>query len=102
VRILLDQSNNQNNFKGLSDLLGLNDRQRNLILSMNRNNNPQYRYREVFIALGEKKAGVYATEVSPQEAIAFESNKLKKRPFLDLSAKLGPVAAIRELTHTKQ
>jgi len=102
VRILLDQSNNQNNFKGLSDLLGLNDRQRNLILSMNRSNNPQYRYREVFIALGEKKAGVYATEVSPQEAIAFESNKLKKKPFLDLSEKVGPIAAIRELTHTKQ
>ena len=40
VRILLDQSNNQNNFSQLSDLLGLTDRQRNLILSMNRNNNP--------------------------------------------------------------
>jgi len=101
VRILLDQSNNQNNFSQLSSLLGLTDRQRNLILSMNRCNNPQYRYREVFIALGEKKAGVYATEVSPQEAIAFESNKLKKRPFLDLAEKIGPVEAIRKLTNPK-
>ena len=98
VRILLDQSNNQNNFSQLSDLLGLTDRQRNLILSMNRANNPLYRYREVFIALGEKKAGVYATEVSPQEAVAFESNKQKKQPFLDLSSQVGPVEAIRQLT----
>lgn len=98
VRILLDQSNNQNNFSQLSDLLGLTVRQRNLILSMNRANNPLYRYREVFIALGEKKAGVYATEVSPQEAVAFESNKQKKQPFLTLSSEVGPVEAIRKLT----
>lgn len=98
VRILLDQSNNQNNFSQLSDLLGLTDQQRNLILSMNRANNPLYRYREVFIALGEKKAGVYATEVSAQEAVAFESNKQKKQPFLSLSSEVGPVEAIRKLT----
>ena len=98
VRILLDQSNNRNSFGQLSDLLGLSDRQRNLILSMNRANSPLYRYREVFIALGEKKAGVYATEVSPEEAVAYESNKARKRPFLELAEKVGPVRAIREIT----
>lgn len=101
VRILLDQSNNQNNFSQLSDLLGLTDRQRNLILSMNRNNNPLYRYREVFISLGEKKAGVYATEVSAQEAIAYESNKARKQPFLEMSSRIGPVQAIKNLTDKK-
>ena len=98
VRILLDQSNNQNNFTQLSELLGLSDRQRNLILSMNRANSPLYRYREVFIALGEKKAGVYATEVSPEEAVAYESNKVRKQPFLDLAEKEGPMRAIQALT----
>jgi len=98
VRILLDQSNNQNNFSQLSSLLGLTDRQRNLILSMNRCNNPLYKYREVFIALGEKKAGVYATEVSPQEAVAFESNKQKKLPFIQLSSRVGSLEAIKQLT----
>lgn len=97
VRVLLDQSNNQNNFSQLSELLGLSDRQRNLILSMNRANNPLYRYREVFIALGEKKAGVYATEVSPEEAVAYESNKARKKPFLDLSQEVGAVRAIQTL-----
>lgn len=97
VRVLLDQSNNQNNFSQLSELLGLSDRQRNLILSMNRANNPLYRYREVFIALGEKKAGVYATEVSPEEAVAYESNKARKKPFLDLSEEVGAVRAIQTL-----
>ena len=98
VRILLDQSNNRNNFGQLSELLGLTDRQRNLILSMNRANNPAYRYREVFISMGEKKAGVYATEVSPEEAVAYESNKIKKKPFLDLAARVGAVEAIKQLS----
>ncbi len=102
VRILLDQSNNQNNFSQLAELLGLTDRQRNLILSMNRNNNPAYRYREVFIALGEKRAGVYATEVSPQEALAFESNKVKKAPLLELSRQIGTIEAIKQLSGGKK
>lgn len=102
VRILLDQSNNQSNFNELGTLLGLNDRQRNLILSMNRDNDPAYRYREVFIALGEKMSGVYATEVSPQEAVAFESSKEKKKEFLRLSASKGAIEAIKEITGLKQ
>jgi hypothetical protein len=64
---------------------------------MNRSRKKGLQYREVFIALGDKKYGVYATEVSPQEAICYESNKEKKRPFLELSAKVGPIEAIRQL-----
>ena len=97
VRILLDQSNNRNSFSQLQELLGLTDHQRDVILSMNRSRKKGLQYREVFIALGDKKYGVYATEVSPQEAICYESNKEKKRPFLELSAKVGPIEAIRQL-----
>ena len=97
VRILLDQSNNRNSFSQLQELLGLTDHQKDVILSMNRGKKKGSQYREVFIALGDKKYGVYATEVSPEEAIAYESNKEKKRPFLELSAVIGPAAAIRQL-----
>lgn len=98
VRILLDQSNNRNSFSQLQQLLGLTDHQKDVILSMNRNNRKGLRYREVFIALGDKKYGVYATEVSPEEAVAYESNKEKKKPFLELSRTFGPIRAIRQLT----
>ena len=101
VRILLDQSNNLNNFDQIKTLLGLSDHQKAMVLSMNRSNNPRYRYREVFIALGDRRCGVYATEVSPQEAVAYESSKEKKKPFLDLQQKIGSIAAIRELTQEK-
>ena len=97
VRILLDQSNNRNSFSQLQELLGLTEHQKDVILSMNKGKKKGSHYREVFIALGDKKYGVYATEVSPEEAIAYESNKEKKRPFLELSARIGPIAAIRHL-----
>lgn len=98
VRILLDQSNNRNSFSQLQELLGLTDHQRDLILSMNRIHRDGLHYREVFIALGDKKYGVYATEVSPQEAVCYESNKEKKKPFLELSDRIGAIGAIRKLT----
>ena len=98
VRILLDQSNNRNSFSQLQELLGLTDHQRDIILSMNRLHRDGLKYREVFIALGDKKYGVYATEVSPEEAVCYESNKERKKPFLELSQKLGPIGAIRKLT----
>ena len=101
VRILLDQSNNLNNFDQIKTLLGLSDHQKAMILSMNRNNSPRYRYREVFIALGDRRCGVYATEVSPEEAIAYESSKVKKKPFLELQQSKGAIAAIMELTEGK-
>ena len=97
VKILLDQSNNRNSFSQLQELLGLTEHQKDVILSMNRGKKKGAHYREVFIALGDKKYGVYATEVSPEEAIAYESNKEKKRPVLELSARIGPIAAIRHL-----
>ena len=98
MKVLLDQSNNVGNFDSLMQLLGLDEQQKGLILSMNRRNRHIYRYKEVFISLGGKKTGVYATEVSPQEAIAYESDKEKKKEFLSLSAELGAVEAIRKLT----
>ena len=48
--------------------------------------------------IGGKLSFVAATETSPEEAVAYESNKLKKKPFLDLAAKVGAIGAIRQLT----
>ena len=102
VRILLDQSGNQNRFDEIGDLLGLSPHERSLVLSINKSLDPSLRYKELFITLGGKRSGVYAVEVSPEEVIAYESDKIKKQPFLSLSEDLGsPVAAIRKLSTSK-
>ena len=42
--------------------------------------------------------GVYSIEASPEEAMAFESDKVRKRPMLELAAELGSIRkAIDEL-----
>ncbi len=100
VKILLDQSNHLNTFGALAKVLSLTEKDANLILSMNRDNDASLPlYKEVFVSLGGKKSGVYAVEVSRAEAMAYESNKDKKRPLLERARELGStVDALRSLT----
>lgn len=98
VKILLDQSNSLGMLAELSKLLGLDAHQTDLVRSMSKGSQDGYRYKEVFICLGGVRSGVYATEVSRQEAVAYESNKDRKKEFLDLSARVGTREAIRRLT----
>lgn len=103
VRILLDQSGNQNRFTEIGDLLGLSPHERDLVLSINKCNDPSLVYKELFITLGGKRSGVYAVEVSPEESVAYESDKIRKQPFLDLAAGKGSaVEAIREIVRGRK
>ncbi len=76
-KILLDQSKYQHRFEEVRQLLGLSEKQKQLILSVNRDNNPQRKYKEVFIALGSR-AKVYATEVSTEEYAAYTTEEREK------------------------
>lgn len=103
TKILLDQSNHLNTFDELSELLSLTEKDRNLVLSMNRSKDPRYLYREVFIKIGSQHANVYATEVSREEALAYESNKKKKAPLYELASTLGGsvIEAIKKTVSTR-
>lgn len=98
VKILLDQSKNANNFEQSAKLLALSPMDVSLVLSVGRNLNPDYRYKEVFIAIGERYSNVFGVEVSPEEALAYESDKTKKRPVFELAAQKGSlIEAIKEM-----
>lgn len=108
IRILLDQSNNRNillDESGRDDdsdirkLMGLTPKDISLILSMNKVPNPYSPYsKECFIKYVNGASTVMNVEVSPEEAIAYESNKRKKERFLTLAKeKESYVAAIKEL-----
>lgn len=66
-KILLDQRKYMNKFDELQTLLGLTDKERAQILSINMANNPSRKYKEVWIGLGGSQSAVYATEVSLEE-----------------------------------
>ncbi|THD32415.1 MAG: TraG family conjugative transposon ATPase [Flavobacterium johnsoniae] len=66
-KILLDQSKYQNKFDQIQELLGLTEKEKALVLSVNKANDPARKYKEVFISLGGMLSKVYRTEVSPEE-----------------------------------
>ena len=98
VKVILEQTMSRVVIDQLGEFLGLDDHQKALVLSLNRGMNSRYRYKEVFISLGSKHSGVYATEVSPQEALAYESAQNKKKEMLELIQNTSPIRAIRQLT----
>jgi conjugation system TraG family ATPase len=83
-KILLDQSKYQNKFEQIQELLGLTEKEKALVLSMNKSNDPNRKYKEVFISLGGVYSKVYATEVSLEEYLAYtteESEKVKVQAY---------------------
>ncbi len=83
-KILLDQSKYQNKFDQIQELLGLTEKEKAQILSMNKANDPKRRYKEVFISLGGQFSKVYRTEVSVAEYLAYtteESEKVKVQVY---------------------
>jgi conjugation system TraG family ATPase len=73
-KILLDLRKFMNMFDQLQQLLGLTDKEKASIMSLNRNNNPKLKYREVFIGLGSY-GKVYAYEPSPIEYATYTTEK---------------------------
>ena len=104
-KILLDQSKYQNKFDQIQELLGLTEKEKAMVLSINKANDPTKRYKEVFISLGGILSKVYRTEVSPEEYYAYtteETEKLKvqqhaKRFGGDIQK--GIAAVVQELQH---
>ncbi|HEY4334963.1 MAG TPA: TraG family conjugative transposon ATPase [Puia sp.] len=83
-KILLDQSKFQNRFDEIQALLGLTEKDKALVLSVNKNNEPGRKYKEVFISLGNGHSKVYRTEVSLEEYLTYtteESEKVKVQAY---------------------
>ena len=102
-KILLDQRKYMNKFDAIQDLLGLTDKERGQILSINMANNPNRLYKEVWIGLGGTQSAVYATEVSAEEYLTFTTEETEKMEVLALADKLGNIElAIKQLADKKR
>ena len=86
-KILLDQSKYQNKFEQIQELLGLTEKEKALILSINKSNDPSRRYKEVFISLGGMISKVYRTEVSLEEYLAYTTEESEKTALNKHAAK---------------
>ena len=103
-KILLDQRKYLSKFDGIQRLLGLTDKERAQILSINLSNDPERRYKEVWIGLGGIQSAVYATETSVEEYLCYTTEESEKMLVMELSGKLGGdiEAAIRQLARKRE
>ncbi|OOG76478.1 TraG family conjugative transposon ATPase [Algoriphagus sp. A40] len=90
-KILLDQSKYQNKFDQIQQLLGLTDKERALVLSVNKANDPRRRYKEVFISLGGTQSKVYRTEVSKEEYLAYTTEETEKIKVMEYAERFGSI-----------
>jgi len=88
-KILLDQSKYQNKFDQIQELLGLTEKEKALVLSVNKANDPDKKYKEVFISLGGMQSKVYRTEVSLEEYLAYTTEESEKVKMNQYAAKFG-------------
>ena len=103
-KILLDQRKYMNRFDQIQELLGLTDKEKAQILSINMANNPNRLYKEVWIGLGGTQSAVYATEVSPEEYLCYTTEETEKIQVLNRVAQLGGdiEMAIRQLASERR
>ncbi len=102
-KILLDQSKYENRFEQVQELLGLTEKEKALVLSLNRANDPTRKYKEVFISLGGRVSKVYRVEVSPEEYLTYTTEEREKLAVQNATEQYGSrEAGIRSLVLQQQ
>lgn len=103
-KILLDQRKYMNKFDSIQAMLGLTEKEKSQVLSINMANHPSRRYKEVWIGLGGVQSAVYATEVSLEEYYTYTTEETEKLELFRLTEKLGGniELAIKQLADSKR
>ncbi|GGB20097.1 TraG family conjugative transposon ATPase [Puia dinghuensis] len=86
IKVLLDQSKFQNKFDEIQTLLGITEKQKAEILSINKGHEPGRLYKDLWIGLGAMHSKVYRLEVSEQEYYTYTSEQRDKvlvRQYID-------------------
>lgn len=104
TKILLDMRKYMNKFDAIQNLLGLTDKEKSQILSINLANDPKRKYKEVWIGMGGVQSAVYATEVSAAEYYTYTTEEREKMELFTLTDKLdGDIElAIKQLAENKE
>ncbi len=77
-KIMLDMNDFLSRFDDIQRMMSLSDKEKDLVLSINRNNRPGAKYNEVFITLGGRVSKVYGVEVSKEEYVTYTTEQTEK------------------------
>ncbi len=107
TKVFLDMRKFMNKFDSLQQTLGLSEKTKTMLLSLNRANDPTKNYRELLIDQGGQSIKVYRNELSIEEYYAYTTElteKLKVQEYADRcgSMEKGIAQLARELRMQKQ
>ena len=85
IKILMDMRKFMNKFDKLQDVLGLSEKAKTILLSVNKDN------REIFIDLGGQVTKVYKNELCPEEYYAFTTDGRERVKVMEYAQQQGSV-----------
>jgi len=91
TKILMDMRKFMNKFDKLQETLGLSDKGKTLLLSVNKANEPGRNYREVFIDQGGQQLQVYRNELSLEEYLCYSTEETEKIKVQEYTEKYGSI-----------
>jgi conjugation system TraG family ATPase len=87
IKILMDMRKFQGKFDKLQDVLGLSDKGKTILLSVNKDN------REIFIDIGGQIQKVYKNELCPEEYYAYTTEGKERVKVQEYALRLGSIEA---------
>jgi conjugation system TraG family ATPase len=87
IKIFMDMRKFMNKFDKLQEALGLSDKGKNILLSVNKDN------RELFIDIGGKEMKVYKNELCPEEYYAYTTEGKERVKVLEYAQRYGSMQA---------
>ncbi|SDF15726.1 Bacteroides conjugation system ATPase, TraG family [Mucilaginibacter pineti] len=97
IKVLMDMRKFQGKIEKLQDVLGLSEKGKTILLSVNKDN------REIFIDIGGQQMKVYKNELCPEEYYAFTTEGKERVKVMEYAAQYGSVqAGITALVKEKQ
>jgi conjugation system TraG family ATPase len=89
IKILMDMRKFVNKFDALQATLGLSEKAKAILFSVNRANESGRKYREFFLDLGGQQQKVYRFEPSPEEYYTYTTDQSEKLLVHQYAAKFG-------------
>ncbi|SMD01396.1 TraG family conjugative transposon ATPase [Pedobacter nyackensis] len=91
TKILLDMRKFMNKFDKVQEVLGLSEKAKTLLLSLNKANEEGKVYREMFIDQGGQRLNVYRNELSLEEYLVYTTEETEKLKVQEFTARYGDI-----------
>jgi conjugation system TraG family ATPase len=91
TKILLDMRKFMNKFDKIQEVLGLSDKAKTMLLSLNKSNESGKNYREIFVDQGGQSMHVYRNELCLEEYLAYTTEEKEKMKVTEYAARFGDI-----------